>query len=79
MTGLTKEDTDRVSFGLKKLYEIKDWTFEEYNNARLAELEWLDAQVQAVSSTESDRKLVIFTHHSRTRHERTIGPALARS
>ncbi|EEH04600.1 serine/threonine phosphatase [Histoplasma capsulatum G186AR] len=70
------EQEERVSFGLNDFYYIKDWTIVDHNNAHAADLAWLNDQVATISTAESERRIVIFTHHSPiTQDPRAVDPA----
>lgn len=69
------EQHDHVSFGMNDFYYIKDWTVEEHCDSHERDLAWLNDQVSAISSAESDRKIVILTHYSPTIDHRGIDPS----
>ena len=71
--------TESVSFGLNDFYHIEDWTVEEHNQAYIADLRWLNAQVKSIAETEPDRKIIILTHHSPTTSPEAIDPAHSQS
>ncbi|EGD84307.1 hypothetical protein H112_08002 [Trichophyton rubrum D6] len=70
------EHEERVSFGLNDFYMIDDWTVKGHNATHAADLAWLNEQVAAISASEPQRKIVIFTYHSPImRDERAVDPA----
>lgn len=79
MIGPTKDDMDRVSMGLNDFYKIDDWTVEQHNEAHIADLAWLNAEVQKIATQEPHRKVVILTHHSPTKDPRGVDPRHANS
>jgi hypothetical protein len=70
---------ESVSFGLNDFYHIEDWTVEKHNEAHTADLRWLNAQVESMTRTEADRKIIILTHHSPTISSEAMDPAHSRS
>jgi hypothetical protein len=73
--GPTKEEVSAVSNGLNDFRHIEDWTIEQHNEAHLADLAWLNAQVKAIAEEEPHRSVVILTHYSPTYDLRTVDPA----
>jgi hypothetical protein len=71
--------TESISFGLNDFYHIEDWTVEEHNEANIADLGWLNAQVKSIAETEPDRKIIILTHYSPTTSPEAIDPAHSQS
>ncbi|KAI1653018.1 calcineurin-like phosphoesterase [Daldinia decipiens] len=61
---------DDVSFGLNDFYHIENWTVEQHSAEHDGELAWLNNRVEELQ--DSGRKVVIFTHHSPTRDERSV-------
>ncbi|KAI0845673.1 calcineurin-like phosphoesterase [Daldinia vernicosa] len=64
------DSIDDVSYGLNDFYHIENWTVEQHSAEHDGELEWLNNRVEELQG--SGRKIVIFTHHSPTRDERTV-------
>ncbi|KAI9051277.1 hypothetical protein LZ554_005378 [Drepanopeziza brunnea f. sp. 'monogermtubi'] len=64
--------SDHVSYGLNDFYHIEDWTVEKHNEAHLADLAWLNNQVETIARTEPQRKIIILTHHSPTTDPRSV-------
>lgn len=58
---------------------IEDWIVEDHNQAFLADLAWLNAQVRSIADTEPERKIIILTHHSPTIFPVAINPAHSQS
>lgn len=70
------ESEERVNFGLNVFYQIDDWTVAQHNAAHETDLAWLNEQVRAVSQSEPQRQIMVFTHHSlSTADERTVDSA----
>jgi hypothetical protein len=53
---------------------IQNWKMEDHNGAYKRDQEWLNTQVQSITTTESDRVIAIFTHHSPTLAKRASNP-----
>lgn len=70
--------TDHVSFGLNDFYQIDAWSVDQHNAAHASDLAWLNAQVRSVSG-ETDRTILILTHHSPTTSVQAVDPAHAQS
>ncbi|EER37931.1 serine/threonine protein phosphatase [Histoplasma capsulatum H143] len=62
-TYITPEQETDVSFGLNDFYCIDGWTVADHNTSHTVELVWLNERVAVLSTSESDRKIVIFTQH----------------
>ncbi|EGC44066.1 serine/threonine protein phosphatase [Histoplasma capsulatum var. duboisii H88] len=62
-TYITSEQETDVSFGLNDFYCIDGWTVADHNTSHTVELVWLNERVAVLSTSESDRKIVIFTQH----------------
>ncbi|KAL2173146.1 uncharacterized protein P884DRAFT_233076 [Thermothelomyces heterothallicus CBS 202.75] len=54
--------------------KITGWTVEDHVDAHLADLRWLNEQVEAIARAEPGRQIVVFTHHSPTADERATDP-----
>ena len=63
-TNVPAEHEESVSFGLNDFYHIEDWTVKAHNAAHASDVAWLNEQITAISRSEPNRKIVIFTHHS---------------
>ncbi|KMU92703.1 ser/Thr protein phosphatase superfamily protein [Coccidioides immitis H538.4] len=69
------EHKERVSFSLNDFYLINNWAVKGHNATHAADLMWLNEQVAAISASEPQRKIVIFTHHSPImQDERAVDP-----
>ncbi|QSS65070.1 hypothetical protein I7I51_05911 [Histoplasma capsulatum] len=62
-TYITSEQDTDVCFGLNDFYCIDGWTLADHNTSHTVELVWLNERVAALSTSESDRMIVIFTQH----------------
>ncbi|CAG8978511.1 hypothetical protein HYALB_00005087 [Hymenoscyphus albidus] len=65
-SNITPEQSEHVSFGLNDFYHIEDWTVEDHCKAHAADLRWLNDQVNSISKNESNRKVIVLTHHGPT-------------
>ncbi|KAI0890252.1 Metallo-dependent phosphatase-like protein [Annulohypoxylon maeteangense] len=66
-----------VSFGLNDFYTIEDWDVDLHNEAHERDLAWLDTQVAELE--QSDVRIMIFTHWSPSKDDRTVDPKHATS
>lgn len=60
---------ERASFIASRMVDFKDtpgWTVALHNKAHASDLQWLNSQVAQISTSEPQRQVVIFTHHSPT-------------
>ncbi|MCJ1366316.1 hypothetical protein MMC16_005444 [Acarospora aff. strigata] len=78
-SNIVPSQSDHVSFGLNDFYHIDDWTVEQHNEAHLADLDWLNAQVRSIAEGEPHRKIIILTHHSPSTSPEAVDPAHAQS
>ncbi|CAG8961388.1 hypothetical protein HYFRA_00013336 [Hymenoscyphus fraxineus] len=74
-SNITPEQSEHVSFGLNDFYHIEDWTVEDHCKAHTSDLRWLNDQVNLISQNESNRKIIVLTHHSPTISPRSSDPA----
>ncbi|KAF9884660.1 hypothetical protein FE257_001353 [Aspergillus nanangensis] len=65
-SNVTKDQEERVSFGLNDFYYIQDWTVEAHREAHAADLTWLNEQVTELAQSEPNRRIIIFSHYSPT-------------
>lgn len=72
-SNIIPSQTESVGFGLNDFYYIEDWTTAKHNLAHESDLEWLNTQVKSLS--ESDRQIIILTHHSPTVSSLSFDPA----
>lgn len=63
-----------LSFGLNDFFRIDSWAVEYHVSAHESDLAWLNERVRALSREDSDRKVIVFTHHSPTVDARTVNP-----
>lgn len=70
-----RERKEKFDMELDKLFKINDWSLTDHNDAHIADLGWLNEQVESISTVEPEKKIVIFTHHCPTVDERAIDPA----
>ncbi|RDW81520.1 uncharacterized protein DSM5745_05077 [Aspergillus mulundensis] len=73
------DQMDHVNFGLNDFYLIGDWSVEAHNDAHLADLTWLNEQVASISTSEPNRKIVVFTHYCPVVCDKVIDPKFAGS
>lgn len=63
---VTPEQARAIQSRLVDFRDILDWDVGDHVDAHLADLAWLNDQVTHISTTEPDRRIIIFTHHSPT-------------
>lgn len=78
-SNILPSQSESVSFGLNDFYHIEDWTVEHHNEAHIADLGWLNAQVKSLMELESHRKIIILTHHNPTTSPKALDPEHAQS
>lgn len=59
---------------LRDFREIRDWTVEDHVFAHHSNLGWLNDQVKAISETEPQRKIAVFSHYSPTLDGQAVAP-----
>ncbi|KAK2784290.1 hypothetical protein FQN52_009095 [Onygenales sp. PD_12] len=64
---------------LYDFYRINDWSVDGHREAHRADLAWLNEQVDLISRSEPERKIVILTHHSPCLDGGAMDPRQARS
>ena len=57
------EQNENVSFGMNDFYYVEEWSTDLHQQAHIADLDWLNAEVKNISSTEPDRRIVVLTHY----------------
>lgn len=60
---VTPEQEESVSLGLNDFYHIGDWSVEAHREAHLADLHWLNYEIDSISRLEPGRKVAVFTHY----------------
>ncbi|KAH8424323.1 uncharacterized protein LDX57_002074 [Aspergillus melleus] len=70
---------ESVSFGLNDFYLIDDWTIEAHQEAHAADVAWLNQQIDHISRTEPERKVVVFTHFCPSIDDKVADPRHANS
>ncbi|KAK2811165.1 hypothetical protein FQN50_002262 [Emmonsiellopsis sp. PD_5] len=78
-SNITSEQDHRVRYGTIDFYRILDWSVEGHREAHREDLAWLNEQVDSMSCSEPERKIVILTHHSPCLDRRAMDPRHARS
>ncbi|TVY60703.1 Uncharacterized protein LSUE1_G007912 [Lachnellula suecica] len=68
-----------VSNNLNDFSKINDWTVEQHKEAHVSDLWWLNSQVSSISATETERRIIILTHHSPTFSPQAVDPVHANS
>ena len=68
------EQLEHLSTGLNDFYHIEGWDVHVHRQAHVEEVQWLNAQVEAICKNEPQRRIVIFTHHSPTIDSRASDP-----
>lgn len=71
---VTEAQAEMVSFGLNDFYYTKDWTIETHREAHLADLEWLNGEVDSISRSEPERKVIVFTHYCPLTSDEVVDP-----
>lgn len=59
---------------LSNFRETRDWTVEDHVTAHRSDLDWLNDQVKAISETEPQRKIAVFSHYSPTLAAPAVAP-----
>lgn len=57
---------------LNDFKQIRDWSVEDHVSAHRSDLDWLNNQVKAISETEPQRKIAVFSHYSPTLDNRAV-------
>jgi predicted phosphodiesterase len=78
-SNISPSQKESVSLGFSDFHRIENWTVEDHNQAFLADLAWLNAQVKAIPETEPESKIIILTHHSPTTSPGATNPAHSES
>ncbi|KAI9040713.1 uncharacterized protein KD926_007794 [Aspergillus affinis] len=63
-----------VSLGMNDFYLIDDWTVETHQEAHAADVAWLNEQVDHISRSEPERKIVVFTHYCPSTDDKVVDP-----
>jgi Calcineurin-like phosphoesterase len=71
---VTEAQTEMVSFGLNDFYYIKDWTIETHREAHLADLAWLNGEIDSISRSEPERSIVVLTHYCPLTDDKVVDP-----
>jgi len=71
---ITKEQMESVSFGLNDFYHIRDWSIEAHRKAHIADLSWLNKEIDLILRLEPDRKVIILTHYCPSTHQEVVDP-----
>lgn len=71
---VAQEQVQSVNFGLNDFYHIRDWTIETHQAAHFAELEWLNNEIETISRSEPDRKVIVFTHFCPLTSKNVVDP-----
>ncbi|KAJ9223640.1 hypothetical protein DTO169C6_3992 [Paecilomyces variotii] len=71
---VTADQAESVNFGLNDFYHIDDWSVEKHQEAHVADLTWLNTEIDSISRFEPQRKIVVFTHYCPSTHETVIDP-----
>lgn len=65
-SNITEDQRGTVSLFISDFSNTPNWTVDSHNEAHKADLAWLNAQIESISSAESHRAIVILTHYSPT-------------
>jgi hypothetical protein len=71
---VTQEQIQNVDFGLNDFYHIRDWSIEAHQEAHAADFAWLNQEIDLISRSEPDRKVVVLTHHYPSTHAEVVDP-----
>jgi nitrous oxide reductase accessory protein NosL len=63
---ISDEQRSTVSLFVSDFSNIADWSVDKHNAAHLADLAWLNAEVDAIARQEPQRSAVVLTHYSPT-------------
>lgn len=63
LSHVASEQVERVSFGLNNFYHIRDWSIEAYQEAHLADLSWLNKEINPIFRLKPNRKVIVLTHY----------------
>lgn len=66
--------TESVSFGMNDFYYIRDWTIATHQEAHLADLTWLNEEIDAIARSEPERKVAVFTHYCPLTDDSVVDP-----
>lgn len=72
---VSREQEDHVSFGLNDFYHIGDWSVEAHREAHRADLDWLNHEIDTISRSEPERKVVVLTHYCPTTSDEVVNPS----
>lgn len=73
-SSVAPEQIESVSFGLNDFYHIEDWSVEAHREAHVADVAWLNKEIDSISRSEPDRKVIVLTHYCPTTHDNVIDP-----
>ncbi|KAL4821977.1 Metallo-dependent phosphatase-like protein [Aspergillus spinulosporus] len=73
-SSIVEEQMESVSFGLNDFYHIRDWSVETHRQAHVADLSWLNMEIDSISRLEPDRKVVVLTHYCPLAHDEVVDP-----
>ena len=63
-SNISESQQSTISLFVSDFCNIQNWTVDDHNSAHRADLDWLNCEVEAISSNEPGRTIVIMTHHS---------------
>lgn len=65
---------ESVSFGLNDFYHIRGWSVEAHQEAHVADLSWLNMEINSISRLEPDRKVIVLIHYCPSTHHEVVDP-----
>ena len=68
------EQATAVASRLVDFGDILDWDVGEHVDAHLSDLAWLNGQISEIAHTESNRKIIVFTHYCPCTDKRVNNP-----
>lgn len=71
---VTEAQAEMVSFGINDFYYTRDWTVETHREAHLADLAWLNGEIDSISRSEPERTIIVLTHYCPSMDDRVIDP-----
>lgn len=63
---IAESQKSTVSMFVSDFSKISNWTVDTHNEAHMADLAWLNEQVESISHDETHRTIIILTHYSPT-------------
>lgn len=71
-SNISSQQGVEVEKRLSDFRRIRDWAVEDHDSAHRSDLKWLNDQVKAISETEPQRKIAVFSHYSSTLDKQAV-------